>query len=289
MKTTKDFIENSKNKHGDRYDYSLSDYINARTKVKIICPEHGEFEQIPRQHESGYNCPKCSGRNKTNEEFINEIKLIHGDIYEYSKVEYKNNRDKIKIICNKHGEFEQKPKDHLLGKGCPKCVGKNMNTDDYIRKAKLVHGNRYDYSLVIYTKARNKIKIICPIHGEFEQTANSHLNGKGCPMCKESKGEKIIREYLIDNNIHFVPQYKFPDCKNIRQLPFDFYLPDYNTCIEYNGEQHYKPMRFLGGEEKFIQTQKNDKIKYDYCKNNSINLLILNDLKTIIKNLVKIL
>ena len=118
---------------------------------------------------------------------------------------------------------------------------------------------------------------MCPLHGIFNQVASNHLTGQGCPICKESKGEKEIREFLTTNNVKFNHQHKFKDCKNILPLPFDFYLPEHNTCIEFNGRQHYEPIDYFGGVNGFKSTQFRDKIKYDYCKNNKITLFIIKD------------
>jgi hypothetical protein len=274
-KTTKEFIEYSILKHGNKYDYSKVKYINAKTKVKIICPKHGEFKQLPRYHEKGQKCIKCSGLYMDTKLFIYKAKKIHRNKYDYSKVKYFNNRIKIKIICPEHNNFEQKPKDHLLGKGCPKCVGIGKNTNDFILESDIIHENKYNYSKIQYVNAKTKVKIICPKHGEFKQTPNSHLQGKGCPICKESKGEKKIRLFLNKNNIKYKIQFKFIDCKNIRALPFDFYLPNKNMCIEFQGEQHYKPFKYFGGNKKYLKTRKNDLIKYDYCLANDIKLIII--------------
>lgn len=119
---TSSFIRKAKNIHGDRYDYSLSDYINARTKVIIICPMHGKFEQTPRNHVQGNICYKCSFDNKIKPDyFINKAKQKHDDKYDYTKVIYKNARTKVDIVCPEHGIFQQTPKSHLQGSGCPKC------------------------------------------------------------------------------------------------------------------------------------------------------------------------
>lgn len=283
-KTTEKFIENSKNIHGDKYVYSNSEYINAKTKIKIICPIHGEFEQIPRNHIRGQNCPKCSGVFMDTNYFKEKSIKLHENKYQYSLVDYLNNLTKVKIICPIHGVFEQKPKDHLLGKGCSKCVGKNKNSEDLIEEFNtLFNNNHYDYSLVNYVNAKYKVKIICPTHGIFEQTPNSHLSGKGCPICRESKGEREIKQYLLNNNIKFIQQHKFKNCKNKQPLPFDFYLPYYNTCIEFHGEQHYKPIKYFGGIDKYNKTLINDKIKFEYCLFNKINLLVINNIGQINK------
>lgn len=286
-KTTDEFIKNSLETHGNKYDYSLSEYVNAKTNVKIICSIHGIFEQKPRYHISGYNCPKCSGKNKTNEDIISDFIKIHNNKYNYSLINYKNSLTPIKIICPIHGEFEQLPKHHIIGKGCSKCSGVFMDTEYFIEKANQKHGFIYNYNKTTFKKATKKVVITCITHGDFEQTPNSHLNGSGCPICKESKGEKEIRKYLVRLNVKFIPQHKFTECKNIKQLPFDFYLPNYNTCIEFNGEQHYKSINHFGGDEQFNKTQKNDLIKLQYCKDNNVNLIIINDVKTINKILDK--
>ena len=127
--TTEEFIENAKKIHGNKYNYSKTVYLNNRTKVCIICPEHGEFWQTPYKHLKGQGCPKCSKNYKLNNEtFIKKAREVHGGEYDYSKVEYKFNEKKVCIICPEHGEFWQTPHAHLNGQGCPKCNSeKNIN------------------------------------------------------------------------------------------------------------------------------------------------------------------
>jgi len=265
----------SQNKHGDKYDYSLTKYINSETKVKIICKEHGVFEQVARGHYKGSGCPKCTGQNKTTKDIINEFKSIHGTKFGYSLVEYKNSYTKVKIICNIHGVFEQSPNSHIQGQGCRKCVIDDLTytTEKFIELSKNKHGDKYDYSLVDYKNNITKVKIICTKHGVFEQTPNNHLKGSGCPKCNSSKGELIIDKYLVENNIIFEPQKTFDNCRNTNPLHFDFYIPNLNLCIEYDGIQHFKPIEFFDGEEGFRKTQINDQIKTQYCKDNNIELL----------------
>src|SRR5690606_32664780 len=121
--------------HNNRYDYSLSQYLNKRTKIKIICKKHGEFEQLPLHHIKGSGCPKCAGKNKTTSIFIDEAKSIHGDRYDYSLTKYTSRDKKVKIICNKHGVFEQIAYDHLFGYNCPKCNTRGKNTENFINRA----------------------------------------------------------------------------------------------------------------------------------------------------------
>ena len=277
--STEDFIIKAKEKQFDKYDYSLVDYKTSKTKIKIICPIHGQFEQTPNSHLNGKGCSKCSSTAKlTTEEFIIKAKKIHKNKYDYSKTEYNNMKNKITIICPIHGEFEQESGSHINQKtGCSKCSKKHKyNNKEFIDKCTIIHGNKYDYSNVKYINNYTKIKIICYKHGEFNQTPSNHLSGKGCESCRESKNESLISVFLKNKNLTFIPQHKFIDCKYKRLLPFDFFLPDYNLCIEFNGEQHYKPIDFFGGKDGFIKQQIRDKIKIDYCNDNNIKLLIIN-------------
>ena len=179
------FIEKSKEVHGDKYDYSKVKYINTETKVIIICKEHGEFEQTPHGHLQGQGCSKCSGKySYTTDEWIEKAVEVHGDKYDYSKVNYYGNKNKVIIICKEHGEFKQTPNSYIKGSGCSKCSGNyHYNTLEWIEKAKKVHSDKYDYSKVKYIKSDTKVIIICKNHGEFEQIPNSHLRGRGCSKC----------------------------------------------------------------------------------------------------------
>lgn len=271
--TLSNFIKKAKNIHGNKYDYSLVIYINNHTKIKIVCPNHGVFFQKPKNHLIGNICGKCRGLYTTLNSFIEKAKNIHGNKYDYSSVLFKNLTTKITIICNKHGKFNQLPNAHINGQGCPKCCGLFKTTDDFILEAKKIHGDKYDYSKINYINSYNKLDILCKIHNIFKQSGNDHLQGKGCPICKESKGEKKIREYLIKNNIKYIQEYKFKDCKNVQSLPFDFYLPDYNVCIEYDGIQHFKPINRFGGENGYFKLKFNDNIKTHYCFNMNIKLI----------------
>ena len=268
-----EFIEKAKKIHGDKYDYSLIDYIDSRHKVKIICPVHGIFEQNANNHLNGKECSKCTNNYKyTTEDFIKKARKIHGDKYDYSLVDYKTRSTKIKIICEKHGEFEQIPFIHLKGSICYKCFAKNKceSTKDFINRAKELHGDKYDYSLIKYENVTKKMKFICEKHGIFEQSASSHLRGFGCYICKNSKGEEKILNFLKLNNIIFEREKRFFDCKNILPLPFDFYLPKLNICLEFDGEQHFieKPK----WNSDLINIKKRDEIKNIYCKKNNIIL-----------------
>ncbi len=277
--TQEEFIEKAINVHRGKYDYSKVVYINNRTKICITCPVHGDFFQLPNHHLKGVGCPKCNwGVLLTTKEFIEKAKNIHGDKYDYSKTEYIDSKTKICIICPEHGEFWQRPNDHLNKKGCPKCAGKiKLTTEEFIKKAKQVHGDKYDYSKVEYNCIRDKICIICPEHGEFWQTPNDHLDNHGCPKCNQSKLEKEIEMLLKNEKINFEAQKHF---KWLGKQSLDFYLPEYNTAIECQGEQHFKPVKHFGGAKRHNYTVKCDKKKKALCEKNNIMLLYYTHYKT---------
>lgn len=184
--------------HGDRYDYSKVEYVNNRTKVSILCPDHGEFLQTPKRHKSGFICPKCSKLRQSAkrvlkpEQVIREFVSAHGDRYDYSKVDYQGGRIKVTIICREHGQFLQEPIVHKRGHGCPKCNWGMLDTSQQVEKFRQVHGERYDYSKVVYVQSHTKVTIICPEHGEFQQTPTNHKAGRGCPKC--ARLERIARK-----------------------------------------------------------------------------------------------
>ena len=222
-----------------------------------------------------------STKKLTLEEFISRAKQIHGDKCDYSKVEYINIVTKVDIYCNTHKEyFKQSPRAHIGEKqGCPKCgrlllaFKQSGTTLEFIYKSKKIHGDVYDYSKVEYVNNKTKVCIICHKHKEFWQTPDKHLQCHGCPQCSSSKGEKKITNYLTINNIQFNSQKIFVGCRNIYPLKFDFYLSDYNLCIEYDGELHYIQSRYSGSEDKLKLTQYCDNIKTQYCLDNNIKLL----------------
>lgn len=190
-------------------------------------------------------------------DFIEKANKIHNNKYDYSLVDYKNNRTLIKIRCKNHDFiFSQRPYNHIKGeKGCVYCSDLKMNTNKFIVKSSKIHMDGYDYSLVDYKNARSKVEIRCKKHGIFNQRPNDHLNGSGCPKCSTSKGEKIIINYLTENNIDFEYQYK------VNKYYYDFYLPYYDTYIEYDGIQHYEPISKFGGQEEFNKIKIRDEIK----------------------------
>lgn len=232
----------------------------------------------------------------TKEAFLRRARVVHGWKYDYSKVIYKNCRIKICIICPEHGEFWQLPSEHLCGKGCQKCarelVGRKIRNkqEDFIERSREMHGDKYDYTKAIYTKNNDKVCIICPKHGEFWQRPSVHMLGAGCPKCKASfhqyqiynklkniyKDEEWIWEYRADWTHNYV---------------IDIYNPRINLAIEYNGEQHYMPVKIFGGKLGYERTKHRDAEKLKWLnKHNCIVYIIpyydydidkiINDIKT---------
>jgi ssDNA-binding Zn-finger/Zn-ribbon topoisomerase 1 len=268
------------------YDYSKSIYRRSKEKLIIGCPIHGEFYLKPNALFTGHGCPKCGisrlgdGVRLTQEEFVDRATIVHRGLYNYSISKYIIMTVKIEILCKKHGSFWQLPHNHLCGAGCPQCKLEFLSQmrkypfEMHVKNFRKRHGNIYDYSKANYIDYNTKIEIVCPKHGSFWQSTNAHSMGVGCPYCSKSKAEGRIREWLIKNGVLFIPQHFFSDCKNIRYLYFDFFLPVYNICIEYDGELHYKPFRkSSSGQEKLQETQRNDRLKNEYCEKMHIKLV----------------
>ena len=272
-------IEKSHEIHGDKYIFTESDFVNMHTKMKIICPIHGEFFQTPHNHiDLKQGCPYCSGNAKlTNESFKEKAKKIHGDKYNYDKVNVNGTHRKVIITCPIHGDFEQAPNDHLHGQGCPEC-GKDKIWDtrgrltvEEVKEAfRKVHGDKYNYDkFTEYKNNRIKIPIICEKHGTFYMTVDNHLQGHGCPICRRSNLEKNIAKLLEENDIEYEEEKRFPWLK---QYELDFYLPQYNIAIECQGRQHFEPIDFFGGEETFTHQLERDEDKYNLCKENGVEV-----------------
>jgi len=222
--TTGEFIQRAKKIHGDNYDYSRVSYKNSHTKIRIICHEHGEFEQKSIYHLNGNGCPKCGQLRKrkrlqsTMNSFIELSQKIHGLKYNYNEVNYINQKTKVKIICPEHGIFEQQPNSHLSGAGCPKCSSGRFNSSlsnkDFLKRANKKHNSRYQYPEK-YTRAHDYIEIICPSHGSFKQKAYLHLQGQGCPECghqKSNNKRKLSnKDFLKRANKKHNSRYQYPE------------------------------------------------------------------------------
>ena len=217
------------------------------------------------------NVPK----RKTLQEFLANAKEIYSDKYDYSEVEYINTSIKVKIICPVHGAFFKTPQKFLNKKqDCKECKGyKLWSFERFVYEANLFHEGKYKYPKQKWINTKSKYIMTCPIHGEFEQRPVYHAHGKGCSDCNQSKGEREVERFLLNKNIKYEKQKKFPGCKRKRELPFDFWIPFMRTLIEYDGEQHYKERKEGIYKGKFEDIQQRDNIKNEFCKKVGLTLL----------------
>ncbi len=279
-KTKEQFVAAARKVHGDKYDYSKAVYLGTHTKVCIICPEHGEFWQEPDNHISRRSiCPECSKKLMSNrfrlskEEFVRKANLVHKGKYDYSKAEYLGTEKDICIICPKHGEFWQRPHNHLHGFGCPKCSGTYVpSTEEFIERARQKYGDKYDYAKVVYRSAKEKICVICPEHGEFWVLPNNFLRQRGCPKCSGNYGlDKDSFIEAADKRFEHKYDYSKVIWKNYR-TPVCIVCPEHGEFWQ----SPYMHLRTLGCSKcsgKFLDKdyfiEKSREIhhdKYDYSK-----------------------
>lgn len=352
-KNFENFKQKANQRFNNKFDYSKANYINAHTKICIICPKHGEFWQLPMDHiKLEYGCPLCAKENQINsrkdttetfiqkclekygnaydyskvsyvkssipviiikngkeysitpnqflrygisdkrkrqrtlttEDFIKSSKEVHGDKYDYSKSIYIDSKTHVTIICPIHGEFKQTPSQHLNGHGCSLCGHQvtiqytKSNNKAFIAKATQVHANKYNYDKVEYINNHTKVIVTCPRHGDFLVTPANHLKGRGCPKCKESRGEIEISKYLDQLNITYQSQYEIQllsKGKLTNKAILDFYLEWNNNkyAIEFHGIQHYEWTPIFQTKEEFqLQLRRDEEVR-KYCKTNNIQLI----------------
>lgn len=279
------FEESGRKIHGDKYDYSKVVLgASVDSKITIVCPVHGEFQQKPRDHLKGQGCPHCgrevlaASKRGTVQSFTTSAVKIHGLRYDYSKVAYQTDKISVLIGCRIHGDFLQRPNSHLNGQGCPQCakergaLDQTKTTTQFVSEAEDVHGRGfYDYRDVIYRGGHHKVTIICPKHGPFKQRPSTHLRGCACPHCKSSKGEKRLQQILTKHNIKFIPEYKLPNIN--LQYRYDLYLYELDLLIEFHGEQHFRPVDAFGGEENFLKGVARDWMKKSLAASAGIPML----------------
>jgi hypothetical protein len=295
------FVQKSRTIHGDLYNYSQTNYIKAKLPVTVSCKKHGNFNVTPDNHlrrKSG--CPFCANekRGKINSkrlkgkshnnfkdsldrrfnEFLEKSHVIHKNKYDYSLVRYRSNKTPIYLICKKHGKFKILPLKHTQGSGCPKCAieARRKTQSEFVNESTKLHNNKYQYSKVNYINTKTKVLITCPKHGEFLQSPLKHLSGHGCSICKESHGEREVAKYLDSNNIRYQRQKAFTLCRNPLTgylLYFDFYINKIKTCIEFDGEQHYKKRNKGIFKNALHKIQYRDKIKDKFCLDKNIELI----------------
>ena len=279
-KTHEQFVEEVRNVNPDIT--VVGTYINAYTKIEFRCKEGHEWVTTPSSVLAGKTCLTCvniqSGlrQRKSQEQFVEEVRNLHPDITVVG--EYVNSKTKIEFMCSKGHVWKTAPHNILDGCSCPTCKGEKIS----VQKTKsheqfaneLLQVSSNITVLGEYKGTFTKIKTKCNKCGhEWESMPCNLLAGCGCPKCATSKGEKMVEEYLERHHVVFETQKRFTDCVDKKPLPFDFYLPEYNMLIEYQGAQHYIATRRMGDEEGLIYRQKHDCIKREYCKTKKINLL----------------
>lgn len=257
----------------------MGKYYDSKTKILHKCEIDGnEWLALPTNILKGHGCPKCMKRNlhnrfvKTQDKYINELPKVNPNIEVVGQ--YVNAKTPILHRCKIDGyKWMVSPDSILRGTGCPVCSGVKKKThEEYVAEMKSINPD-IDV-LECYINALTPILHKCLIDGhEWEITPHDVLQGKGCPICNCSLGERKVKSYLNDHNIKFIPQYTFDDCRNVKVLPFDFYLPEYNILVEYDGIQHFEPVEHFGGEKHFLDVKKRDAIKTNYCNTNNIPLL----------------
>lgn len=277
----KEWINKASQVHNSKYDYSLiKDYKGVMNKYHIKCPEHGVWEVTLDNHinkKSG--CPKCKGIGLNREEKLQEINKIHNSKYDYSLLpENIIDKEKYDIICHEHGIFRQEWNNHKSGQNCPKCsnLGRKKRTKESIIDQIKALKTGYKYYWDTYIDYYVSMDIECSKHGIFKQTVANHLFGQRCPKCVRSMGEEKIEEILKSKKISYITQKTFEGCINPKtgyKLRFDFYIPEKNMLIEYDGELHYKSVKWFGGDKTLEKYQYLDNIKNKYCSDNNIDLL----------------
>lgn len=282
VKISKDVIFNKLIEIFPEYEFDMSLYKNTSSKIKVTCPEHGDSYKMVKNILKGHGCLKCGNKSSRDKQrlsisdIIDTLNKKHNNKYDYSKFIYKNNKTPGVIICPEHGDFHQSYRTHSLGHGCPSCSGnKRLTNDEFISKSNKIHKNKYKYDYTKYKSMHSKVEIECTSHGTFEQLPLHHIKGVGCPKCNQSKGEFMIETFLKEKDIRYIPQKKFDDCFYRNKLVFDFYLPDYKTCIEFNGIQHYYSIDIFGGDEALKLNKIRDDIKKDFCLENGIKLIVI--------------
>ena len=274
------------------YEYNKFKYNGSRGKVTITCKKHGDFtSKLMNIIFRNTICPKCAIEENTKrmrltfDDFKEKAEKIHNGKYVYHKNNYNGYNVPMDIMCPIHGSFIQRPHNHLSGQGCPKCGhidgGRKARNDSEEFKQKCIEAHKsdnYSYEFFKYTKCDEKVAIYChnkyrngKEHGIFYQLPISHLNGQGCPICRNSNLERIVACKLLNDNVNFIPQYKM-DWLGKQSL--DFFLLDYKVGIECQGSQHFMKDKFMK-ELEIIKSR--DLKKKQLCKENGVKLIYFLD------------
>lgn len=293
--TLDQFINKSREVHGDKYDYSLSVYNNKHSVVKIICPNHGVFEQMAGEHVKGCGCKECTYERYrkdyllTTEDFKIKASVKHNNFYDYSKSVYTGWENKIIVTCPEHGDFKPKAGHHLSGMLCKKCgikqasEKKTKKEEDIIKELGKIHNYKYTYPNLNYTSSKGFINVQCEEHGEFSPRYTNHYQGGGCLKCflskASSEAEKEVLEFVYNlNNKAEANNYTLLNFKEL-----DIYIHDIKLGIEYNG---------LYWHSDEYKKNEGHKLKTDLCNDKGIELIQIYEdewlcKKDIVKHLLK--
>lgn len=269
--------------YGKKYNLNQIHFINYLTPIDLICRDHGKFQaraDTLTKKGTKFPCSKCRYSNnieKARLKFLEKAPKVHNQFYSYEHIDYTQASEIVKNIqCPIHGFFDQYAHVHLSGYGCSKCGRKKhakkitKTREQFVDEAKEIHENLYSYENVHYVGAHTKVEIICHQHGSFLQTPSIHLRGSGCPRCKNSKGELAIIKFLDKHGIQYEFEKRF---KGLGKQSFDFFLPEKNTLIEYDGYQHHKPIKAWGGKTRLKRIQELDEKKNKFAKENGYSLI----------------
>ena len=277
--------------HNKKYDYKkFLVWDGWHSKIEVLCKihENHSFYPTPASHFYGLSgCDLCNNiqkslrQIKSTKEFISDAISIHGNLYDYTNSKYLGDSKDIAILCNVHGNFNQRAGHHLRGSSCPEChfdkmsIERKLSYQEFLENSKFIHLEKYSYpnSFINFQLRESKVSISCPSHGLFLQTASNHMHGAGCPRCRQSKGERDVRSFLLLLGFEFEEQKKFANCVDKRELPFDFYVPSANLLIEFDGEQHFFERNTGIFKGKFNDIVRRDLIKNKFAASSNFNLL----------------
>lgn len=276
------FIECAILVHGLKFDYSKSIYSGLKVKMSIKCPKHGEFTQSPAIHLRSHGCPKCgreaiykAKNEQARNTFIERANEKHKGIYDYSDTVYTASSNPINIICPQHGVFTcSTASSHLRGVGCPVCAREKnkiqgrLSFNQYVKQCRSFFpvGEIVLVDKWIGINGTKRIRYKCPKHGWQEANPRVFLKRKACGACKGrvSKHEQKVSLFLDDQNLYYLKEHSFSDCRYKKPLKFDFYIPKTGLLIEVHGRQHYSPVGIFGGVDAYNERVKRDNIKRTY-------------------------